>query len=230
MNLLEPSLPQELIERAVYRRGTLAVFERIVPQRTALLALDMQNVWLRPGAPFFTPNTVDTIEPVNRLARALRAKGGTVAWFQTTTGAPGTPLYWQQYFDNFVDERYRADAVAALTEGSDMHRLHDALDLARGDLVFPKFRFSAFIRNPTDPERVLRARGIDTVIVVGTATNIGVESTVRDAMMLDFSTFMPHDGCVAPRYDAHLAGMRSVMQAFADVRGVDDILALIDAA
>ncbi|NKF22605.1 cysteine hydrolase [Solimonas marina] len=229
MSIKEPSLPAELVDRAIYRRGTLAVYDRIVPQRTALLALDMQNVWLRPGAPFHTPNTIDTLVPINRLARALRAKGGTVCWFQQTTGAPGTPEYWAQYFDNFVGDQYRGEAVAALTPGNALHALHDALDRAPQDLVLPKYRFSAFIRNPSDPERMLRERGIDTVIVAGTATNIGCESTVRDAMMLDFNTFMPHDATIAPYYDGHLAGMRSVMQAFADVRGVDEIVTLINA-
>ena len=92
-----------------------------------------------------------------------------------------------------------------------------------------KYRFSAFLRNPDEPLALLEERGIESVIVVGTASNVGVESTVRDAMMLDFQTFMPHDAVVAPYYDGHLAAMRSVVQVFADVRPVQDLLALIEA-
>jgi ureidoacrylate peracid hydrolase len=75
---------------------------------------------------------------------------------------------------------------------------------------------------------MLTARGIDTLIVTGAATNVCVESTVRDAMMLDFRVFMPHNATAALDQDAHLAGVRNVMQSFADVRPVDALLALID--
>jgi ureidoacrylate peracid hydrolase len=52
---------------------------------------------------------------------------------------------------------------------------------------------------------------------------------VRDAMMLDFETYMPHDAVVAPYYDGHLAAMRSVVQIFADVRPVDELIELMSA-
>ena len=94
------------------------------------------------------------------------------------------------------------------------------------DRRLAKYRFSPFVRNTTDVAALLESRGIAATIVVGTATNVGVESTVRDAMMLGFDTYMPHDAVVAPYYDGHLAAMRSVVQIFADVRPVD---ALIDA-
>ena len=71
---------------------------------------------------------------------------------------------------------------------------------------------------------------VGALIVTGTATNVCVESTARDAMMLDFRVFMPHDATAALDQDAHLAGVRSVMQSFADVRPVDALLALIDKA
>jgi ureidoacrylate peracid hydrolase len=152
-----------------------------------------------------------------------------VVWFQHTAAEPGSPLYWRGYFDHHVAQRYRTETVAALLPGSPTHALYVGLDVQAEDLVMRKFRFSAFLRNPDDPLAVLEARGISSVIVVGTASNIGVESTVRDAMMLDFQTFMPHDAVVAPYYDGHLAAMRSMVQAFADVRPVSELVALIEA-
>ena len=223
----QPSLPDELVARAVYRRGTLAVYDTLVAERTALLVIDTQNAWLEPGAPFETPGTRTIVPAINRLAAALRGAGGTVVWFQHTAALPGSPLYWAGYFDHHVAERYRAETVAALLPGSSTHALWAGLDRHPDDLVLRKFRFSAFLRNPDEPLARLEARGIDTVIVVGTASNIGVESTVRDAMMLDLRTFMPHDAVIAPTYDGHLAAMRSVVQAFADVRPVDELIALL---
>ncbi len=221
------ALPQDLVQRAIYRRGTLAVYDSIDPSRTALLVIDMQNAWLAPGAPFETPAARAVIPAINRLAAALRAKGGLVAWVQHRTGAPGSADYWAEYFEYFVSADKRQAAIEALIDGHPLQAIYPAMDVVPSDLRLTKRRFSAFINNPADPAGMLRARGIDAVIVAGTATNICCESTARDAMMLDFKVFVPHDAVATPREDAHMAGLRSLMQAFADVRPTDEIIALM---
>ncbi len=228
MDAIDASLPDELIERAIYRRGRLEVYDAQDPRTTALLVVDLQNAWLEPGAPFETPVARTIVPAINRLAAALRSRGGSVAWFRHTAAESGSRLYWSGYYDYHVAERYRADTLAALRDGSWTHAISDRLIVEKVDLVLPKYRFSPFLRNSVDVEALLRARGIDAVVVVGTATNVAVESTVRDAMMLDFKTFVPHDAVVAPYYDGHLAAMRSIVQLLADVRPVDDLIALFD--
>jgi ureidoacrylate peracid hydrolase len=229
MTRTDAALPAELVAIATRRRAGLAAFETIAPPRTALLAINMQNAWLAADAPFDTGGTALAILPnVNRLAAAVRARGGAVFWLRMTTGRPGTPLYWSTYFDNFIGADKRGPAVAALQDGAPLHALHQAADRRPGDVVLPKYRFSAFAGNPHDLDATLRERGIDTVIVAGAATNICCESTVRDAMMRDFRCFMPHDAVAAPQPDAHLAGLRSVMQVFADVRPTADLLHLME--
>jgi len=223
----QPSLPPELVERAIYRRGRLEVYDDIVPATTALLVVDMQNAWLEAGAPFETPVTRTIVPPINRLAASLRDAGGLVVWFRHTAAPRGAPLSWSGYYDTHVAERYREHTLAALREGSEHHAISSRMDLRPGDWTLPKYRFSPFVRNTADVEALLVARGIDTVIVVGTATNVSVECTARDAMMRDFRTFVPHDAAVAPYYDGHLAAMRSIVQLFADVRPVDALIDLI---
>ena len=225
----DPSLPQDIVDRALYRRGRLEVYDRIDPRHAALLVIDMQNAWVEPGAPFDTPATRSIVAPINRLAAALRERGGLIVWFQHTSAERGSPLYWSGYFDHHVADRYRDETVAALLPGSWTHALSDRLDVRPADLKLRKYRFSPFIRNTDDMAARLQARGIASVIVVGTATNVGVESTVRDAMMLDFQTFMPHDAVIAPYPSGHHAAMRSIVQIFADVRPVDRLIALFDA-
>lgn len=224
-------LPDELVRRAARRRKGLEVFGHIEARRTALLAVNMQNVWLVPDAPFDANHAAASVLPqVNRLAQTLRSRGGLVIWLQMTTGATGTPSYWSTYFDNFISDENRTEAVAALLQDSPLHALYHGVDRRPEDLVLPKYRFSAFAHNPHDLDALLRARGIDTVLVAGTATNICCELTVRDAMMRDFRTFMPHDGVVAPSREAHETGLRSVAQVFADIRGLDVIMPLIEGA
>jgi ureidoacrylate peracid hydrolase len=224
------TLPAEMIRAATHRRGRLELFDALEPRRTALLVVDMQNAWLAPGAPFETPPARRLIPRINRIADALRRKQGRVIWIQHTAGKVGEEGYWPLYFENFIAQSQRAAVIDALTPGSPLHDLHPDLLVDEADLVLPKYRFSAFLRTSHSLEAMLTARGIDTLIVTGTATNVCVESTVRDAMMLDFRVFMPHDATAALDQDAHLAGVRNVMQSFADVRPVDALLALIDEA
>ena len=230
MDGTQPSLPAELVERAIYRRGRLEVHDRIDASKTALLVVDMQNAWLEAGAPFETPVTRTIVSKINRLAAALRSAGGLVVWFRHTAAARGAPLYWSAYYETHVAERFREDTLAALRADSSHHAVSSRMDVRPGDWTLPKYRFSPFVRNTADVEALFTARGIDSVIVVGTATNVAVESTARDAMMRDFRTFVPHDAVVAPFYDGHLAAMRSLVQLIADVRPVDSLIDLIDAA
>ena len=223
----QPSLPDELVERAIYRRGRLAVHDTIDATRTALLVVDMQNAWLAPGAPFETPVARTIVPAIDRLASALRGTGGLVVWLRHTAATKGAPLDWPGYYDTHVAERYRAETRDALAAGTRTHAVADALDVHEADWTLDKYRFSPFVRSDVDFEARLVARGIDSVIVAGTATNVAVESTARDAMMRDFRTFVPHDAVVAPYYDGHLAAMRSLVQLIADVRPVDELIALI---
>ena len=224
-------MPPELVAMATRRRAGMAVFDHIVPRRTALLALNMQNAWLAEGALFDAAGAARNVLPrVNWLASLLREAGSTIIWLLQTAMPRGTPGYWATYFENFISPELRDATVAALLPGTRFHALSPDADLREGDIVLPKHRFSGFSRNPHDLDHMLRERGIDTLIVAGTATNICCESTVREAMMRDYRTFMPHDAVAAPQRDAHLAGLRSVMQVFADIRPVATITQLLRAA
>ena len=64
--------------------------------------------------------------------------------------------------------------------------------IAESDVLLDKPRFGSF--HGTDLELVLRARGIDTVIVTGIATNICCETTAREANVRDFRVFFLTDG------------------------------------
>jgi ureidoacrylate peracid hydrolase len=212
------------------RRDRLEVFDAISPATTALLVVDMQRAWTDPQGPWFFSEARTVIPPANALASALRKAGGTVIWVQHATGAPGTPEYWSNYLDHFVSDAQRAGALAAIQEGSPFRELDPALDVAPRDLTIVKRRYSAMLYTSSNLESVLRDRGIDTVIVTGVQTNMCVESTARDAMMLDFKVFMPHDAAAARTPEDHLAGLRTIAQVFADIRPAAEVVALIEEA
>ena len=148
--------------------------------RTALLVIDMQNFYVGEIA-----SVVGIIPNINRIARELRARGGLAAFVGMTAGAGGHSL-WPIYHDYFFTPEKGANHRDQLSEGHPGHKFHADLDIAPGDVIIYKNRFSPFIAGASNIEEVLRARGIDSLIVTGTATNMCCELAARDAMMRDY--------------------------------------------
>ena len=111
-----------------------------------------------------------------------------------------------------------------MTEGSNGHAFWHELNRHDDDLVVDKDRFSAFIHGASILEETLLAKGIDTLVVAGTLTNICCESTVRDAMMRDFKCFMVEDANAAQTDEEHLAALENVARVFGDVMMTDEFL------
>ena len=89
--------------------------------------------------------------------------------------------------------------------------------------------FSAFIQGSSDLHAVLDQRGIDTVIVTGTLTNVCSLTTALDAMMLNYKVVMVSDANAALSDDAHNAALATVCELFGDVRTTDEVVALLEA-
>jgi Amidases related to nicotinamidase len=210
--------PQYVIDRVMAKRGQLNVFDRFDPVRTALLVIDMQNFYVGEIA-----SVVGIIPNINRIARELRARGGLVAFVGMTAGEGGTSL-WPIYHDYFFTPEKGANHRDQLSEGHPGHEFHADLDIRQGDVIVYKSRFSPFIAGASNIEDVLRARGIDSLIVTGTATNMCCESAARDAMMRDYKVVMVSDANGARYPEDHLAGLTSFFQSFGDVRTTDEVI------
>ena len=99
-----------------------------------------------------------------------------------------------------------------------------ALDIREGDPIVFKNRFSPFVAGASNLDELLRARGIDSLIVAGTATNMCCESAARDAMMLDYKVVMVSDANGARYPEDHMAGLTSFYQSFGDVRTTNEVI------
>src|SRR5204863_3061878 len=93
------------------------------------------------------------------------------------------------------------------------------------DLIVVKNRYSAFIQDSSDIETVLRGRGLDTLLITGTVTNVCCESTARDAMMLNFRTIMVTDGNAAMTDDDHNNSLCAFYLTFGDIMPTDMLIA-----
>jgi len=221
MSASEPTpygMPAYVIERVLAKRGRLPVFDRFEPAKTALLVIDMQNFYVGE-----IPSVLAIIPRINRLAARVRELGGLVVWVGMTAGENGTSR-WSVYHDNFFTPEKGANHRDQLSPGHPGHAFHADLAIAPGDPIVYKKRFSPFVAGASDLDALLRARGIENLIVVGTATNMCCESAARDAMMLDYRVVMVADANGARYDDDHLAGLTSFYQSFGDVRNTDEVI------
>ena len=185
------AIPKSVVERVIARHGSEHVHAELDPKKTALVVVDMQNAFMMPGVAHAPcPMAIEIVPNINRLAQAVRDSGGTVIWIKTTF-TEETLESWSSLY-GMVGPQRTAKRAEALTFDSKGHELWAELDVRPEDHIVEKLRFSAFIQGSSNLAEFLRVRGLDTVLITGTVTNVCCESTARDAMMLNFKTVMVH--------------------------------------
>jgi len=218
------TIPSEVIERVIRHRGREHVYDKFDPRRSALLVVDMQNAFMLPGvAHHICAEAVDIVPNINKLAQAMRGAGGTVVWIMGTFGEASLQN-WPVLHEMAGPER-TPTRIAALAPGSIGHQLWAGLQTAPEDLTVQKTKYSAFIQGSSDLETLLRDKGIDTVLVAGTVTNVCCESTARDAMMLNFRSIMISDANAAMTDEDHNASLKAFYLSFGDVLSTAQVLA-----
>src|SRR5580704_4766325 len=196
----------------------------VVPERTALVNVDMQNCFVE-GSPIAAPDGLAVLERINGVAAACRGAGILVIHTSNVLRADGSNLGVLAEFDPIVK-------TGILNKGSEMAELHGKLAVDGRDILLDKPRFGAF--HGTDLELILRSRGIDTLIITGIATNVCCETTTREAAVRDFRVLFLSDGTATFSIgDLSAAALQKATCAtlgkvFAQVLTVDEIIAKIE--
>lgn len=222
------TLPQAAIDRSITNRGVAHPFGALNPAKTALVIIDMQNYFVAPGAQGEIPTAREVVPSINRLAQAMRAAKSNVIWVQNSTN--GTRESWSVMANHLMTPARAAHRWAAMAEGAEGFKLWPALDARPEDFYIIKKRFSAFIQGSSNIEAFCRARGIDTLLIAGTASNGCCESTARDATMLNFKVAMISDASATDTDELHSVSMRFFYQVYGDVLTVDEAIAGLVAA
>jgi len=167
----------------------------IEPSETALIVVDMQNAYASQGgyldlAGFDIAGAAAVIDKIALLVEAARAAGVTVVFFQNgwdpdyvEAGGPGSPNWWKSNALKTMRDKPELQGTL-LAKGTWDYALVDRLTPQPGDIVIEKPRYSAFYNTSLDS--MLRARGIKTLAFCGIATNVCVESTLRDGFFLEY--------------------------------------------
>jgi len=188
---------------------------RLDPAETAVIVVDMQNAYASEGgyldiAGFDVSGAPEAIAQTRAVLAAARSAGVTVIFFQNgwdkdyvEAGTPGSPNFHKS--NALKTMRARPElAGTLLAKGTWDYAIVDALQPQPGDIVIPKTRYSGFFN--TNIDSVLRARGIRTLVFTGVATNVCVESSLRDAFHLEYFPVLLEDA-------VHHAGPDFVRQA-----------------
>jgi ureidoacrylate peracid hydrolase len=220
------AIAQAQIDRLRMRLGKLHPFDVIDPRKAALVVVDMQNYFVKQGHQSEVPLAREIVPNINRLAAELRARGGHVVWVRN--GTNDTRESWSNYH-TYLQSPDRAERrLQEMEVGADGYEFWHGNDIRPEDARITKKRYSAFIQGSSNLERHLRDRGIDTLLIAGTATNVCCESTARDAMMLNFKVVMVADGLATHTDEEHNATLSNFYGQFGDVQTVDEAVSALE--
>ncbi|GLS27599.1 pyrimidine utilization protein B [Marinibactrum halimedae] len=185
------------------------------PKETAVIVVDMQNAYAsKKGyldkAGFDVSHTGPVIDNIAKVIGAARSADMPVVFFQNgwdpqyqEAGGPGSPNWYKS--NALKTMRKQPELMGTLlAKGTWDYELVDELTPQEGDIVIPKTRYSGFYN--TNLDSMLRSRGIRTLIFTGIATNVCVESTLRDGFFLEYFGVMLADA-------THQAGPKEIQEA-----------------
>jgi nicotinamidase-related amidase len=177
-------------------------------RKTALVAIDLQNAVLQMNP---APHAAAEVVSNNRrISDVLRAKGGLVVWVRVD-----------------INQAIRLPVDVPMPfEGkhlpSELMEIAPTAGFQDGDLLITKYHWGGFAGTPL--EQQLRARDIDTIILTGISTNMGVESTLRQGTGLAFAFIVAEDACSGRDADEHWFAFQNIFPRLARVRSVDEVL------
>lgn len=194
-------------------------------RKSALIIVDMQNDFVRVGAPLEVPTARDTIRSNQALIQAFRKRSLPIVytkflshphyyllWDWSPQCAPPTKCCWKGH------ERHYSD-IGAKRQCTD---IIDELKPADQDIIIEKYGYGAFHDTPL--EKIIRSFGLNSVVVTGTVTQICVEETAREAFHHGFRTTLVEDAVSSFAPDLHAATLKNFNMKFGWVSPANAII------
>lgn len=196
----------------------------------ALLVVDMQNDFVRVGAPLEVPDARATIAAHRALIASFRAAGHPVVytrflsreeanllWEWSPQCRPPVRCCWKGHRRRYADIGEERDCSAVI----------DELAPEPGELILEKYGYGAF--HDTDLAARLRAMGVGALFVTGTVTQICVEETAREAFHRGFPTTLVEDAVSSFAPDLHAATLKNFAMKFGWVEPAEAAIARLRA-
>ena len=187
------------------------MLSKLDPKTTALVLIDLQQGILPYGK---APRTADAVlTAAAALAKRFREVGAPVVLVR---------VGWSSDFGDALKQPVDQPVAHAGGLPEDWWDFPDELAVDERDIKITKRQWSAFYGTELDLQ--LRRRGIETIVLGGISTNIGVESTARTAHEHGYSLVLVEDAmsCAAP--EQHLASLTYIFPRLGLVRQSSDVL------
>ncbi|HUZ08251.1 MAG TPA: hydrolase [Candidatus Paceibacterota bacterium] len=186
----------------------------LLPARTALVAIDLQNLIVSRQTQPHDARTV--VENTAQLASALRVKGGFIVWVRVAFSADGKDCLQSVCDQSWTPPRELPPDASEFAPG---------LSIQPTDHIVTKRQWGAFYG--TDLDLQLRRRGMTTIVLAGIATNIGVESTARDAFERGYEQIFAEDAMSALAAAHHEHAVTQILPRIGRVRRTAEVLAAL---
>jgi ureidoacrylate peracid hydrolase len=209
-------------------------------ERTALLVVDMQNAFASVGGMLELAGVdirpaKDAVANARLVCEAARAAGIPVVYLtigwpadQSTAGGPESPNPRKELALRLMRERPELRGKL-LTFGTWDFEIVEALAPQPPDTVIVKSRYSGF--HGTGLDSLLRGRGVRNLLIVGIASNVCVESTIRDAYFLEYWPVMIADATMpAGPAEIQRATIYNVSTFFGWVTTAEDVATALSGA
>lgn len=193
-------------------------------EQTALIVIDMQNAYTSKGgyldlAGFDVSKTKPVVENIKNAVDMAHAAGIQVIYFKNgwddqyvEAGGINSPNFHKSNALKTM-RKYPELQGKLLAKGSWDFELIDELQPLAQDIVIEKPRYSGFFNTALDS--MLRSKGIRNLVFVGIATNVCVESTLRDGFFLEYFGVVLADACYqAGPAEAHAASLYNIKTFF----------------
>jgi ureidoacrylate peracid hydrolase len=206
--------------------------------RTALLVVDMQNSFCKKGGIFDYLGALDetkvkrVIDNDKKIIEACRRKGIRVIYLRmgyrpdlANAGGTESPNYHKELGLVTMREHPELNGKFLITGTRDWEII-DELKPRPGDIIVDKHRYSGFVG--TDLNTILRTYNIKYLLFIGLATNVCVESTLRDAYFHEYFPILISDGCgnIGPEFTQQ-ATVWNVTEVFGWVTLYRDLIKIL---
>jgi nicotinamidase-related amidase len=193
--------------------------------RPALMIVDMQNDFVRQGAPMEGPDARATIDQHQRLIAFCRNAGIPIIYTRYLAGPCRTLVYeWSPQLEPPIlacqrgHARYYTDVDRTLECMDSIDEIYPE----PGDYVIDKYGYGAFHR--TNLDDTLHSLGVESLIVTGTVTQICVEETARGAFHHGYKTTVVSDAVSSYLPDLHTAALKNFALKFGWVSTTEEVL------
>lgn len=190
----------------------------------ALVVVDMQNDFVREGAPLEVPDARATVAAHRRLIAAFRSRGRPVIftrflsrtqpnllWLWSPECRPDMRCCWPGHERQYRDRNAPLPCIDVI----------DELAPEPGDPIIDKYGYGAF--HGTDLDGLLKLLEVRSLVITGTVTQICVEETAREAFHHGYRTTIAADAVSSFAPDLHAASLKNFAMKYGWTAGSDEI-------